>query len=191
MQRSQVRAREVSLMIPQRLLGHDEHVVLSLRPHWKEVVPAALVLLVTVPLTSYAAAVVPVGSTQTWLRWGVAAAGLLVLARWSLWPFLNWLATTYAVTTARIITRQGVLARSGRDMPLSRVNDVSFEHSSVLERVLRCGTLTVESGGERGQLVLRDVPGVEDVQREVYRLAEEDELRRRATGYDGPVLEDH
>jgi hypothetical protein len=64
-------------------------------------------------------------------------------------------------------------------MPLSRVNDVTFEHSSILERVLGCGTLVVESAGERGQLVLRDVPRVEEVQRDVYRLAEADEERRR------------
>lgn len=179
------------MTIPQRLLGRDERVMLSLRPHWKEVVPAALVLLVAVPLTSYGASVVPAGSAQVWVRWAIIAVGLVVLLRWSLWPFLSWLATTYAVTTQRIITRQGVLARSGHDMPLSRVNDVSFSHSNLMERMLRCGTLTIESGGERGQLVLRDVPAVEQVQREVYRLAEDDERRRRARGYDGPVLEDH
>jgi len=64
-------------------------------------------------------------------------------------------------------------------MPLSRVNDVTFEHSGLLERMLGCGTLVVESAGERGQLVLRDVPRVEEVQRDVYRLAEADDDRRR------------
>ena len=43
--------------------------------------------------------------------------------------------------------------------------------------MLGCGTLVVESAGERGQLVLRDVPHVEEVQRDVYRLAEADEER--------------
>ena len=65
-------------------------------------------------------------------------------------------------------------------MPLARINDVHFEHSSVFERMLGCGTLIVESAGERGQLVLADVPEVEIVQREVYRLYEEDDFRRRA-----------
>jgi hypothetical protein len=65
-------------------------------------------------------------------------------------------------------------------MPLSRINDVTFEHTNLLERLLGCGTLVVESAGERGQLVLRDVPRVEEVQRDVYRLAEQDEERRRA-----------
>ena len=56
---------------------------------------------------------------------------------------------------------------------------MTFQHSGILERVLGCGTLVVESAGERGQLVLRDVPHVEEVQRDVYRLAEADEERRR------------
>jgi uncharacterized membrane protein YdbT with pleckstrin-like domain len=109
----------------------------------------------------------------------VAAVAVLVVLRWVVWPFLEWVTTSYVVTDRRLITRFGVIARTGRDMPLSRVNDVTFEHSSILERVLGCGTLVVESAGERGQLVLRDVPRVEEVQRDVYRLAEADEERRR------------
>lgn len=170
--------------IPTRLLGDDERVVMAMRPHWKELVGPALVLLLVSPLATFAAAVMPGGDARPWLRLAVAVVALLVVLRWSLWPFLVWLTTSYVVTDRRLITRYGVVARIGRDMPLSRVNDVTFEHSSILERVLRCGTLVVESAGERGQLVLRDVPRVEEVQRDVYRLAEADEERRRRVDED-------
>ena len=70
-----------------------------------------------------------------------------------------------------MVTRVGVLTRTGRDVPLTRVNDVSFTET-LLERVLRCGTLTVESAGERGQVVLTDVPRVAEVQRTLYELIE-------------------
>ena len=166
--------------IPQRLLGEDEHVVLALRPHWKELVWPALLLLVLSPVTTYVATVVPEsGGAQPWLRLAVGVIGALVVLRFVVWPFVRWMTTSYVVTDRRLITRVGVIARQGRDMPLSRINDVSFSHSSVLERLLGCGTLVVESAGERGQLVLRDVPKVEEVQRDVYRLAEDDEERRR------------
>jgi uncharacterized membrane protein YdbT with pleckstrin-like domain len=105
--------------------------------------------------------------------------GVLVVLRWTVLPFLRWITTSYVITDRRIITRTGIIARTGRDMPISRVNDVTFSHSGLLERILRCGTLVVESAGERGQLTLRDVPHVEEVQRDVYRLAEADEERRR------------
>ncbi len=153
---------------------------MAMRPHVKELILPALVLLVVSPAATYLAALMPDGDAQIWLRLVVAAVALLAVVRWTVWPFLKWLTTSYVVTDRRLITRVGVVARSGRDMPLSRINDVTFEHTNLLERMLGCGTLVVESAGERGQLVLRDVPRVEEVQRDVYRLAEQDEERRRA-----------
>ena len=170
--------------IPKRLLADDEDVVMALRPHWKEMVGPVLVLLVTCPVATYLATIVPDGSAQKWLRLAVLVIAVLIVARFVVWPFLKWLTTSYIVTDRRIITRVGVVARTGRDMPISRVNDVTFSHSGLLERILRCGTLVVESAGERGQLVLRDVPHVEEVQRDVYKLAEADEERRRGEGRD-------
>lgn len=165
--------------IPAKLLGDGEQVVMAMRPHWKEMVWPAVVLIVTSPVATYLAAIVPDGSAQKWLRLTIGVIAILVVLRWTVWPFLRWLTTSYVVTDRRIITRVGVIARLGRDMPISRINDVTFEHSGILERVLGCGTLIVESAGERGQLVLRDVPRVEEVQRDVYKLAEADEERRR------------
>jgi uncharacterized membrane protein YdbT with pleckstrin-like domain len=165
--------------IPRRLLADDETVVMALRPHWKDLVVPALVLLVVSPLATYAAAVLPEGDVQLWLRVLTVTAAVLVVLRWSVSPFLKWITTRYVITDRRLITRVGVISRAGRDMPLSRVNDVTFEHGGILERIMRCGTLVVESASERGQLILRDVPRVEEVQRDVYRLAEANEQRRR------------
>ena len=165
--------------IPKKLLGDDEQVVMAMRPHWKEMVWPVLLLLLASPLATFLATIIPEGDVQPWLRLAVVVVAALIIVRWVVWPFLKWLTTSYVVTDRRLITRVGVIARHGRDMPLSKVNDVTFEHSSILERVLGCGTLVVESAGERGQLVLRDVPRVEEVQRDVYRLAEADEERRR------------
>lgn len=165
--------------IPKKLLGDDEQVVMAMRPHWKEMVWPVLLLLLASPLATFLATIIPEGDVQPWLRLAVVLVAALIVVRWVVWPFLKWLTTSYVVTDRRLITRVGVIARHGRDMPLSKVNDVTFEHSSILERVLGCGTLVVESAGERGQLVLRDVPRVEEVQRDVYRLAEADEERRR------------
>ncbi len=75
------------------------------------------------------------------------------------------------ITSHRVLVRRGILSRSGRDVPLTRINDVSFEHS-FFERLLGCGTLVIESAGERGQVSLEDVPRVERVQGELYQLIE-------------------
>jgi uncharacterized membrane protein YdbT with pleckstrin-like domain len=76
-------------------------------------------------------------------------------------------------TNERVIMRHGVFSREGRDIPLNRVNDVSFQHT-FFERLLGCGTLTIESAGERGQVVLAELPHVEKIQSQLYELVETD-----------------
>jgi membrane protein YdbS with pleckstrin-like domain len=156
---------------PRRLLGEGEQIEHELHAHWKALVLPVFVFLLDVGVGTYLY-VVAGDRWHSALRWGIIAIGLIVLLWGSIIPYLRWRTTLYVLTTDRIIERMGVLSRSGRDIPLSRVNDVSFTHN-ILERMLRCGTLTVESAGERGQLVWNDVPRVEDVQRELYRLVEE------------------
>ena len=50
---------------------------------------------------------------------------------------------------------------------------MSFSHS-LLERMLGCGTLTIESAGERGQVQLNDLPRVEQTQSTLYELVDND-----------------
>ena len=166
---------------PTRLLGDDEEVVLDLHPHWKRILLPALLIPVVAGLATYLFFIVPDGSAQTPLRWAIIAVATVILLRWSLWPFLQWLTTRYVLTNRRVVIRSGVFSRSGRDIPLTRVNDVSFRHS-LIDRMLRCGTLTIESAGEHGQVVLPEVPSVETVQRQVLRHAEDESLRVSRAG---------
>ena len=162
---------------PSRLLAEDEEVVLDLHPHWKQLVVPLLLIPVVCGVASYVAFILPDDSARTALRWAIAVVAALMLLRFSLWPYLKWQTTHYVLTTRRVVIRQGVFGRSGRDIPLTRVNDVSFRHT-LFERLLRCGTLTIESAGEHGQVVLPEVPQVEMVQREVYKRVEA-EVRRQ------------
>jgi uncharacterized membrane protein YdbT with pleckstrin-like domain len=157
---------------PERLLADDEKLVLVLRRHVKVLVVPFLLFLVVVVLFGLTF-LIP-AEAQPWSSAVAAAIAVVVLLRWAVWPLLVWLNTTYAITTRRLIIRTGVFNRSGHDMPLSRLNDVSFSHNLV-ERILGCGTLVVESAGEQGQLKLEDVPKVELVQHTLHRLS--DDLR--------------
>ncbi|HVB27196.1 MAG TPA: PH domain-containing protein [Mycobacteriales bacterium] len=159
------------MAFPQRLLADGEEVVLDLHPHWKELLGPLAALPVVVGAVSYGVFAMPDGRWHRIGQYVVLAAGLLVLVVRSLVPWLRWRTTSFVLTTARLVIRQGVLSRTGRDIPLTRVNDVSYRHGP-LQRLLRCGTLVVESAGERGQIVLADVPRVETVQRELYRRVE-------------------
>lgn len=157
---------------PHRLLGENERIEHELHPHWKELFFPILLIPVVTGVGTYLYVRAGDWRFHSAIRIAILVVAISLLIYGSLRPYLRWRTTLYVLTNDRIITRTGVLSRAGRDIPLSRVNDVSFSHN-LFERMLRCGTLTVESAGERGQLVLRDVPKVEDVQRELYRLVDQ------------------
>jgi len=157
---------------PDSVLTKDEHVDMHLHPHWKALVWPAVVGILLIAAVVAAAVFLPSGWSPIGLL-VIAAVAAVLIVWWSVWPWLKWKTTHYVFTNERIITRQGVFARVGRDIPLNRVNDVSFQHS-FFERMLGCGTLTIESAGERGQIVLTDIPHVEHVQSQLYELVEAD-----------------
>jgi uncharacterized membrane protein YdbT with pleckstrin-like domain len=162
---------------PRRLLDDNEEVVFDLHPHWKIMFVPVLAAVGTVFAASFISAKVPAGDRQGLARLVVFLVAIGVIGMFAVVPFVRWRTTHFVLTTKRVIMRSGLLARQGRDIPLFRVNDVTFNHS-VWERLFGAGTLTVESAGERGQVTLSDIPHVEAVQRELYRLVEMHENRR-------------
>ncbi|MGY1783125.1 PH domain-containing protein [Geodermatophilus sp. SYSU D01036] len=158
---------------PDRLLADDEEVVVHLHPHWTTLSWPVTGLFAVVGTGSYLAALVPAGRQQGVLRMALLAAVLVALAVLVVRPVLRWRTTHTVVTTHRLLVRSGVLSRRGRDVPLSRVTDVSI-HQTLRQRVLRSGTLTVETAGEGGPVVLERLPACADVQQLLVRLVEED-----------------
>ncbi len=158
---------------PERLLTEDESVVIHQHPHWKALFWPVLGLLLICAVMGFGLAWFSAPAAQLVVGLVALIAASYVFLR----PLLRWVSTHFVLTTHRVLTRQGILYRKGRDVPLSRINDVSFEHS-LFERILGCGTLVVESAGERGQITLTDVPRVEYVQTTLYRLVETDAERR-------------
>jgi uncharacterized membrane protein YdbT with pleckstrin-like domain len=163
---------------PTKLLAADEKLVHDLHPHWKALITPVVTLILVLGIGGYAAAAMPDGSHQGLGRLAVLVVAVILLAAYSLRPFLRWITTHFVITDRRVLVRTGIFARTGRDVPLSRINDITFSHT-FLERLLGCGTLVVESAGERGQVTLTEVPRVERVQRELYDLVENTDERRR------------
>jgi uncharacterized membrane protein YdbT with pleckstrin-like domain len=84
---------------------------------------------------------------------------------------MRWTTTNFVVTTDRLVFRSGVLAKRGKEIPLERINDLSF-NQTVLERLLGAGDLIIESGGERGQQFFTDISHPAKVQNEIYKQIE-------------------
>ena len=175
----------VRVPYPDKLLAEDEEVVRHLHPHWLTLARPVLVLLFVVGGTSFGAALVPAGPFQGTVRAVVAGLALLVLVVAVLRPVLRWRTTHYVVTTHRVLLREGVLARRGRDIVLSRIADVSYRQT-LGQRLVRSGTLTIETLGEGGTTVLERVPDSDGVQQLLVALIEEDADRRAAAGVPSP-----
>lgn len=156
---------------PESVLTSDEEVVLHLHPHWKALLAPFFWLVIGA--AAIAAGWVFLGGTNQIVPIVITVAVVIALAIVTGGPWLRWRTTHYVFTNERVILREGIISRSGRDIPLGRVNDVSFSHGLV-ERALGCGTLTIESAGERGQVVLTDIPRVEKTQSILYELVEAD-----------------
>jgi uncharacterized membrane protein YdbT with pleckstrin-like domain len=155
-------------------LTEDEENVLSFHPHWTTLINETLTLVLIAAVTG---GLIWLAGMAGWsfagtLQLIIAGIGAIAAFIWAIVPFLAWFTTRYILTNRRFVMRSGILSRSGRDIPLARVNDVSFHHN-LIQRIFGTGTLVVESGGERGQLVLKNIPQVEHVQSELYRLIEE------------------
>jgi uncharacterized membrane protein YdbT with pleckstrin-like domain len=157
-------------------LTGDEEPVLLLHPHWKTLIGPVLIAVIVLAAALLIEAVIPSGRDAAAGRLAVAVIALLALMLWLIAPVLRWRTTTYELTTRRLRTRFGLLTRRGRDIPLARINDVSFE-KGILDRLLGAGRLVVESAGEHGQIVLRDIPNVEQVQATLYQLVEAEQGR--------------
>lgn len=159
-------------------MNDDEQVVLDLHPHWGQLVVPVVVLLAVCGLAGFGMAKAPHGSAHSIVQWIILGVAAALIFWFTVLRYLRWLTTRYVLTTDRLIIRSGIIARHGRDVPLNRINDVSFSET-LFERLLRSGTLLVESAGERGQISLTDIPRVEQVQREIYRMVDEHERRKR------------
>jgi uncharacterized membrane protein YdbT with pleckstrin-like domain len=147
---------------PRRLLFEGEEVVLDLRPHWWFFAGPAALLVVSLVLLVWVA-VTDVGDWATLAMSGVVLAALL----WFAGRYLRWATTNFVVTSDRVVFRSGVIAKRGIEIPLERINTV-FMHQRVLDRVLRNGDLTIESGGERGTETFLHIAEPAKVQNDIY-----------------------
>lgn len=155
------------MAFPRELLTPGEEVLEEFRPHWRMLaIPAAWTV---------GAIVVTLVAFMLWdgtLPMVVAAIAFAAWLYLGLWRFVSWLFTWYVLTTERLITRRGVIARRGVDLPLENINDVQFSQT-ILERVLRSGDLIIESAGEMGQSRFSDIGSPQKFQSRLYQVRED------------------
>ncbi|MFM7489392.1 MAG: PH domain-containing protein [Actinomycetota bacterium] len=160
---------------PQRLLNDGEEVALDIHPHWWFFAKSAAATLFSSVLFLWSAVALGDATWEKGLKWlfGVTA---IVSLLWLGVRWLVWRTTHFVVTSDRLIARKGIIAKSGIEIPLERVNNVSF-NQSIFERVIKAGDLLIESGGEDGQQRFTDILRPDEVQNLIHLQMEENQRR--------------
>lgn len=175
------------MAFPKHLLADHEKLVFDLKPHWVAILPSALwtIALIVVWVLGYRLAKNVFDDPS--VAQNVVAAVVLIAFVWlAVIPFLRWRFTFFVLTTDRLITRSGIVAKHSKEIPLERINDVTF-NQSVIERAVGAGDLLVESAGERGQTKISNVRSPEQVQLRIYREVEENSNRMMRGGQPFPT----
>lgn len=155
------------MALSQKLLSQDEVVVRHMHTHIKTLLPAIIVESILVIAAAVGSFYVP-GNARYWALPTIWIAVLLLSIPLILVPWIKWITTTYTVTTKRVITRTGIMKRTGHDLPLTRISDIQIE-KDFDDRIFGCGTLALQTSAD-DPLLLRDVPKVETVQVEISNL---------------------
>ena len=86
--------------------------------------------------------------------------------------FLNFWLDVWVVTDRRvvIIHQQGLFRRNISDIPISKIQDISFSIHGFLQTTLNYGTVSVRSASEQMSFALEDVAHPEQVKQELLKL---------------------
>jgi membrane protein YdbS with pleckstrin-like domain len=154
---------------PDDALSDNETIVTSFRPHWKLLFIPFLWFLAAMLLLGLAIAWDWINGTFLWLIvLAVVFAALWLVVR----PLVTWYTTRYVLTSERLITRTGLVAKSGVEIPLERITNVNFSQS-VFERMLGAGDLLIESAGSTGQSEFANIPRPDQFQTTLYMAREQ------------------
>ena len=159
---------------PTSLLAPGEVITKQMRPHWRALTMPIIVFILTAFGWFWLFSFINFEP----LRWIIAGVGVFVFLFYVAIPSARWYSSEYVFTDRRVITRRGVVAKKGKDVPLAKINNISFDQS-VLGRILNYGDLVIDSANSDGPVTISDVPNVEVIQRNLYTSIENDNIRRR------------
>ncbi len=150
--------------------------MLALHPHWVVLVKGVLLLVATIALGVWILFFLDLAGVlgsvvQITVSILIILSLLYLLQRWA-----SWVTTEFMVTTDRCIYREGILTKRGVEIPHERISTV-FLHQGVLDRLMRAGTLTIDSAGENGPQSFEDVKDPVGVQQVIYQQIEDNESR--------------
>jgi uncharacterized membrane protein YdbT with pleckstrin-like domain len=152
----------------------NEKMILASNPHWfyfwKQVAAGVGILALLLLFWTW-----DTDWIETVIGW-VTLVAFIVLILDTIYEFVQWQTTRFAITDQRVAYQSGIFRRRGVSIPLNRINNVNFEQS-MIARMLNNGVVTIESAGETGDSVFENIPNPEHVRTLIFAQVEADEQR--------------
>jgi len=148
-------------MLPRKFLNQDEELLAELRPHW-----IFLFGPLFTSLGTWAVIIVIVilwHNAPSWTNYPLLILALIP-GLWLLGRYVRWRSYIIALTSTRILVRQGIFGRDTVQLRLQRIVEVNLRQA-LIERVLQCGSLLIDVQGEDNTLTLEYVRKPAIVQR--------------------------
>jgi len=157
------------MALPRKFLNEDEELLAELRPHW--------IFLFGPLFTSIGVWVAIIAIVIVWRNPpGWTNYPFLILALipglWLLGRFVRWRSYIIALTSTRILVRQGIMGRDTVQLRLQRITEVNVKQT-LIERVLGTGRVIIDVQGEDDSMTLEMVRKPVVVQRVINSLINE------------------
>ena len=138
------------MALPRRFLNDDEELLAELRPHW--------IFLFGPLFTSIGVWVALIVLVILWQKApGWTNYPILIIALipglWLVGRLVRWRSYVVALTSTRILVRQGILGRDTVQLRLQRITEVNIRQE-LIERMLGTGSLIIDVQGEDDSLTL-------------------------------------
>ena len=137
------------MALPRKFLNDDEELLAELRPHW--------IFLFGPLFTSIGVWVALIVLLVLWKAPSWTNYPLLILALipglWLLGRVVRWRSYVVALTSTRILVREGIIGRDTVQLRLQRITEVNIRQR-LIERVLGTGSLIIDVQGEDDSLTL-------------------------------------
>ena len=157
-------------------LAADEKVIYQGHPSWRSIlgfyIKGSLLAVLAGLIAALASSLAEDDVKTNWVM--AAVLGVLIVVLLVGW--LRRLMTTYTISTRRLHIRRGLISRRNQETRLDRVQNVNTSQS-VLERVLRVGTVDFDTaGGDDYDFAFRGVSDPNHVAETVDRAIREIDL---------------
>ena len=139
-----------TMALPRKFLNDDEELLAEMHPHW--------IFLFGPLFTSigvWAAIIVLLilwRNPPGWTNYPIIILALIP-GLWLLGRFIRWKSYDVALTSTRILVRQGIMGRDTVQLRLQRITEVNLRQS-LIERMLGTGSLVIDVQGEDDSLTL-------------------------------------